>query len=299
MNVRERIEELRKSRDAVILSHSYQPPEIQDIADFVGDSLELSRKARDCGAAVVVFCGVHFMAETAHILSPDKKILLPEPGAGCPLADTIDADLLRAFKERVDAPYAVIYINSPAEAKAESYAVCTSANAVQVVQSVPSDRVAFAPDLNLGTFVAGRVRGKEVLVYPGACRPHAAADIDDLKAGKADWPDAEVLVHPETSPLFWDEADHVLGTGGMIGRVSESPASRFLIGTEEGMIHRLRTLFPDREFRAVGGIFCPNMKRITLEKVERSLDLLEPEVSLPETVRSRALSAVERMTGTT
>ena len=296
MDVRAEIDQLRRARNAVVLAHSYQPGEIQDIADFVGDSLELSRKAGDCEEEVVVFCGVHFMAETAHILSPGKTVLLPEPGAGCPLADTIDGSMLSSFKEHVDVEHAVIYINSPAEAKAESYACCTSANAVDVVRGVPAKRVVFAPDFNLGTFVARAVPEKEILVYRGACRPHAAAEIEDLRAKKVEWPDAEVLVHPETSPGMWEEADHVLGTGGMIDRVSRSSSRRFLIGTEAGMVYRLQTLFPDREFLAAGRIHCPNMKVITLEKVHRSLETLEHRVTLPDGIRARALAAVARMT---
>jgi quinolinate synthase len=296
MDVQAEIDELRKARKAVILAHSYQPGEIQDIADFVGDSLGLSRRARDCEEEVVVFCGVHFMAETAHILSPGKTVLLPEPGAGCPLADTIDGSMLSGFKEHVGVEHAVIYINSPAEAKAESYACCTSANAVEVVRSVPADRVVFAPDFNLGTFVSRAVPEKEILVYRGACRPHATAEIEDLRAKKLEWPDAEVLVHPETSPEMWEEADHVLGTGGMIARVPRSHARRFLIGTESGMVYRLKTLFPEREFQAAGNIHCPNMKVTTLEKIQRSLEALQPRITLPDDTRTRALAAVERMT---
>ena len=291
------IDRLRRDRDAVILAHSYQPPAIQDIADFVGDSLELSRRARDCPESVVVFCGVRFMAETAHILAPEKKVIHPEPAAGCPLADSIDPSRLESFRKGLEEDaLTVMYVNSPAGAKAMSYSCCTSANAVDVVRSVPSDSVVFAPDRNLGTFVGRQVRDKRVHVYPGACTTHAGADVDDVRDWKSRWPDAEVLAHPETPPALWELSDHILGTGGMITRVSRSAARRFLIATELGMVYRLQTLFPEREFMAVGGIYCPDMKVITLEKIARSLDSLAPLVSLPEDLRLAALRSVERMT---
>lgn len=286
--------ELKDSRDAVILAHSYQPPDIQDIADHVGDSLELSRLAASTEASVIVFCGVRFMAETAHILSPDKTVLLPEPEAGCPLADCIEVPALRSMQDMYPEALTVLYVNSPAAVKAESYACCTSANALQVVEAVPSDQVIFAPDRNLATFVS-RGSPKKVHIWNGACRSHAAADLESIRALREEWPDARLLVHPETPPEAWEMADAVLGTGGMIRYVGSSGCRRFLIGTEEGMIYRLRTLYPDRDFIAAGGIYCPNMKKTSLRKVLDSLRELKPAVEIEPGIRQRARSAVDRM----
>ncbi len=290
-----RIEELKKERNAVILAHSYQPPEIQDIADHIGDSLGLSRTAASTGAGVIVFCGVRFMAETAHILSPEKTVLLPEPDAGCPLADCIEVPALKTMQEMYPGALTVLYVNSPADVKAESYACCTSANALQVVEATPSREIIFAPDRNLGTFVQ-RSTDKKVHIWNGACRSHAMADIDDVHKKRDMWPDAKLLVHPETPPEMWELADEVLGTGGMISYVGESGAERFLIGTEEGMVYRLKSIYPDREFEPAGNIYCHNMKKITVEKVLHSLEGMEPKVSLDPEIRERAHAAVERMT---
>ncbi|MFO7949058.1 MAG: quinolinate synthase NadA [Candidatus Fermentibacteraceae bacterium] len=290
-----RIGELRESRNAVILAHSYQPPEIQDMADFVGDSLGLSRKAAETDAEVVVFCGVRFMAETASILSPAKRILLPAPNAGCPLADSMTAEDLRLMQARHPDARAVVYVNSSVELKAESWACCTSANAVEVVDSAPGDSVIFGPDRNLGIWVDGHV-DREVHIFEGACLAHANADLDDLRGKMERWPDAEVMSHPETPPAMWELSDFIGGTGDMIRRVPESGAQRFIVGTEEGMAYRLRTLYPDREFVPGGRIWCENMKKISPADVLASLEDLEPEVSVPPGIRERALEAVRRMT---
>ena len=294
-NVSIEIQKLKMEKNAVILAHSYQPPEIQDIADFVGDSLGLSRQAATSDADIIIFCGVEFMAETAHILAPEKIIILPEPEAGCPLADCIDVPLLQGMQELHPGALTILYINSPADVKAESYACCTSANALAIVERVPSNEIIFAPDRNLGKFIA-RKTDKTIHLWPGACRAHARADIADLLDKRKQYPDAEILVHPETSPEIWDAADYVLGTGGMIRHVSESAVRRFIIGTEEGMIYKLSTLFPDREFIAGGNIFCYNMKKITPDKVLFSLQNLEPRITLDPVVRERAYKSVMRMT---
>ncbi len=289
---------LKDEKDAVILAHSYQPPEIQDIADHVGDSLELSRKAASTESGVIVFCGVKFMAETAHILSPDKTVLLPEPDAGCPLADCIEVPALKSMQELYPDALTVLYVNSPADVKAESYACCTSANALAVVESAPSDEIIFAPDRNLGTFIS-RQSDKTIHIWNGACRSHAIADLQDMKARMEEWPDAELLVHPETPPAAWELAHAVLGTGGMIRYVGESSTERFIIGTEEGMVYRLKTLYPDREFTAGGNIYCYNMKKITLQKILDSLRKLEPVIELDAETREKAYAAVARMTEVT
>jgi quinolinate synthase len=289
------IRELKERRKAVILAHSYQPPVIQDMADFVGDSLDLSRRAAATDAEVIVFCGVLFMAETAHILSPEKTVLLPVPDAGCPLADSITEGQLRGMQAEHPEAETVVYINSSAGVKALSYSCCTSANSVEVVESVPSEEVIFAPDLNLGTWVAGRT-GKRMHIWKGDCFAHSHADLDHMLRLREEHPDAELLVHPETSPRCWEAADHVLGTGGMIEHVRNSGATTFLIGTEEGMVYRLSTLFPDREFIAAGRIHCYNMKKIEPLSVLRSLRLMEPVISLEPGLREAARAAVVRMT---
>ena len=292
-----RIEELREDRNAIILAHSYQPPGIQDLADFVGDSLGLSRKAAETDAGVVVFCGVRFMAETASILSPEKKILLPAPDAGCPLADCMTAEDLRGMKADHPDAKAVVYVNSSVELKAESWACCTSANAVDVANAVPGEELIFGPDFNLGTWVDRHVE-KQVHIFRGACICHARADLEDLKEKKGRWPDAEVMSHPETPPEMWKMSDFVGGTGDMIRRVAESDAERFIVGTEEGMAYRLKTLYPDRDFLPGGRIWCENMKKVSLEDVLSSLEDLQPEVSVSGEMRERALAAVRRMAET-
>lgn len=293
--VGEHIEELRRSRSAVVLAHSYQPPEIQDLADFVGDSLGLSRKASETDADVVVFCGVRFMAETASVLSPGKRVLLPAPDAGCPLADSMTAEDLRGMKRRHPGAKAVVYVNSSVELKAESWACCTSANAVEVAKSVPGDELIFGPDRNLGIWIDRHV-DKRVHVYAGACLCHANADVGDLRRKMEEHPAAEVMSHPETPPEMWELSGFVGGTGDMIRRVPESTAETFLVGTEEGMAYRLATLYPDRRFVPAGRIVCENMKKIAPEDVLKSLRTMEPEVSVPGEMRERALKAVQRMT---
>ena len=286
---------LKERLGALILAHSYQPPEIQDLADEVGDSLELSRFAMEAGAPLVVFCGVRFMAETAKILSPQSVVRLVSQGADCSLAACMSGRDAREWKASHPGAALVTYVNSSVEVKAESWACCTSANAVNVVRAAPSDEVLFGPDRNLAAFAA-QESGRKVIPWPGGCHAHAGADIRDLRRAKEQWPDACVLVHPETPPVFWREADRVLGTGGMIRFVSESGVRRFIIGTEEGMIHRLSTLFPDREFMAAGGISCADMRNATPEMVLRALDSKDPGITVPEEHVEHARRALERMT---
>jgi len=286
---------LKDRLGALILAHSYQPPEIQDLADEVGDSLELSRSAMAARAPLVVFCGVRFMAETAKILSPQSVVRLVSPGADCSLAACMSGRDAREWKAGHPGASLVTYVNSSVEVKAESWACCTSANAVSVVRAAPEGDVLFAPDRNLAAFAA-QESGRNVIPWPGGCHAHAGADIRDLRRAKQQWPDAVVLVHPETPPVFWREADSVLGTGGMIRFISESRAGRFIIGTEEGMLYRLSTLFPDREFMAAGGITCADMRDATPDMVFRALDSRDPGVSVPEEHAERARRALERMT---
>lgn len=288
-------EVLKKRLGALILAHSYQPPEIQDMADEVGDSLELSRFAMTARAPLVIFCGVRFMAETAKILSPESVVRLVSPGADCSLAACMSGLDAREWKTGHPGAPLVTYVNSSVEVKAESWACCTSANAVSVVRAAPAGKVLFGPDRNLAAFVA-QESGRDVIPWPGGCHAHAGADIRDLRRAKEHWPDACVLVHPETPPVFWREADRVLGTGGMIRFVSESKTRRFIIGTEEGMLHRLSTLFPDREFLAAGGISCADMRNATTDMVFRALDSRDAGITVPGEYAEPARRALERMT---
>lgn len=294
--VRAEINRLREDLGAVILAHSYQPSSIADLADLVGDSLELSRFAAESRASLVVLCGVRFMAETVKILSPATVVRLVSPGADCSLAACMNGEDARKWKESHPGAVLVSYVNSPVDVKAESWACCTSANAVRVADAAPAETVLLGPDRNLATFV-GEVSTRRIVPWPGGCHCHSGADIRDLRRAKALWPRAAVLVHPETPPVFWREADRVLGTGGMIGFISDSPLKRFIIGTEEGMIHRLETLFPDREFMAAGGIECPDMRNSTPDMVLQALRSNDKGIEVREEHLERAREALERMTG--
>jgi quinolinate synthase len=292
----ERILALKKERNAVILSHNYQLGEVQDIADFVGDSLELSRKAAGTRADVIVFCGVHFMAETASILSPDKTVLLPDMHAGCPMADMIDAEALQSKKRELGDVTVVCYVNSTAAVKAESDYCCTSANAVKVVQSLPkSSRILFVPDQYLGDYVMSRT-GREMDLWPGFCPTHTRIRPEHVTRLRKEYPRAEVVVHPECHPEVVKLADQVLSTSGMCRHVAETGADEIIVGTEIGIIHRLRKENPDKRFIPVSEqAVCPRMKLITLEKVLWSLEDMAPVVKVPEDTRVLAKRAVDRM----
>ena len=295
--IKEEIERLRKERGAIILAHSYQPGIIQDIADFVGDSLELSRIAARESAELVIFCGVRFMAETAKLLSPESTVVLAAPDADCSLAACMTGADLREMKKKYPGAEAVTYVNSTLDLKAETWACCTSANSLEVVEAAPSEEVIFGPDRNLGTWVASQT-DKKLHIWPGGCHAHSGADIRDLREKMADWPDAEVLVHPESPSIFLREADAVLGTGGMIRHVESSKAERFIIGTEEGMIYRLETLFPGRQFVAAGKIICDDMGFSTPELVLKALESVEAGggIEIPLDLAEKAAGAVQRMT---
>ena len=295
--IKEEIGRLKKERGAIILAHSYQPGAIQDIADFVGDSLELSRIAARESAELVIFCGVKFMAETAKLLSPESTVVLAAPDADCSLAASMTSADLREMKKKHPGAEAVTYVNSTLELKAESWACCTSANSREVVEAAPSEEVIFGPDRNLGTWVASQT-DKKLHIWPGGCHAHSGADIRDLREKMADWSDAEVLVHPESPSIFLREADAVLGTGGMIRHVESSKAGRFIIGTEEGMIYRLETLFPDRQFVAAGKIICDDMGFSTPELVLKALEsgVVDRGIEIPSHLAERAVEAVRRMT---
>lgn len=291
-----RIRELAKARKAVILAHNYQTPAVQDIADFCGDSLELSRKAAATDAEVIVFCGVYFMAETAAILSPHKTVLIPDPQAGCPMVTMAPVEAVRELKAKYPGAIVVTYVNSSAEVKAESDICCTSANAAGIVAKLPADaEILFVPDQHLGHYVQ-TVTGRRMILYPGCCPTHAKLTPDDIVAARQAHPGAAVMIHPECRAEAVALADAVLSTSGMLRYPKTSPARTFIVATETDMLHRLRKDYPDREFfPASDCLVCPNMKRITLEKVLWSLEDMQYAVTVPEPIRLKALQAVERM----
>jgi len=291
------IKRLKEEREALILSHYYQRPEIQDIADFIGDSLELSRWAATTAAKVLVFCGVHFMAETAAILSPKKVVLIPDPNAGCPLAEMITPNALRARKAELHGAVVVAYVNTTAAVKAESDIVCTSANAARVVRSLPPEKhVLFVPDRNLGLYAAAQNPDRKIIFWEGYCPIHDQMRAEDILRAKQEHPAAEVIAHPECRPEVLALADKVASTSGMLRYAFESAAREFIVVTEEGLLHQLRRQNPEKKFHlASPRLVCPNMKRTTLDKVYRALRDLAPRVTVPENVRERAVQAVERM----
>lgn len=289
------IREWLARRQAILLAHNYQPPEIQDIADFLGDSLALSITAAKTQARVIVFAGVHFMAETAAILCPDKTVLLPRMDAGCYMADTITAEALRARKAELPGVPVVAYVNSGAAVKAESDICCTSANAVKVVNSLPEPRVLMVPDRNLALYTAART-DKEVLYWEGCCNIHDALTVREVEACRAAHPEAVFLAHPECRPEVLALADAIRSTSGMLAYVRQSPAKEFIIGTEMGIIHTLKKENPEKTFYSPSpGLLCPDMKRITLDDILASLKENRHVITIPEDIRLRALRAVERM----
>ncbi len=293
-----KIKKLKDDRKAVILAHNYQPGEVQDLADFTGDSLGLSIKAAETDADVIVFCGVQFMAETAAILSPEKTVLLPDKFAGCPMADMITAEQLRQLKQEYPDALVVCYVNSSAEVKAESDYCCTSANAVEIVSSLPEDkRIIFVPDQHLGRFVAERT-GRDLVLWPGYCITHVMITEDDINTAKAKYPDAIVMAHPECTEPVKELSDELLSTGQMLKFAAKSTAGQFIIATEIGIIHALKKQNPEAEFvpaseRAV----CPNMKKITLDKLIGSLEDMQYKITVPDRIRIEARKALDRMVG--
>jgi len=287
---------LKKRKKTVILAHNYQIPQIQDIADFVGDSLELARRAKETKAEIIVFCGVKFMAETAKILSPEKKVLIPEIDAGCPLADMADYDEVIEIKNRYPDAWVVSYVNTNAEIKAISDVCCTSGNAEKVVRNIPAKRVIFLPDKNLCWYVKKKIPEKEIICWNGYCYVHRKFTVDEVKKTKEKFPDAEIIIHPECAPEIQDIADGIYSTSGMLKRIKNSNSRKFIIGTEEGIIHRLKKENPEKEFYSLGGCkICTDMKKITVEKLYYSLKREKFEISLPEEIIEKARSSLERM----
>ena len=297
----EAIAELKKQRNAIILAHYYQDAAIQDVADVIGDSLELSRQAARTDAEVIAFCGVHFMAETAKILNPAKIVVLPDLEAGCSLADACPAEGFAAFRAQHPDHFVVSYINCSAAVKAQSDLICTSSNAVQLVQQLPPERpILFAPDENLGRWVA-RNSGRELTLWPGSCIVHETFSEEALLRLKLEHPEAEVIAHPECQPHLLDLADFIGSTSRLLQRAQTSPAPAFLVLTEPGILHQMEKKVPGKTFYPVPGMdgcscnLCPYMRLNTLEKLWRCLENLEPRIELDEDLRQRALVPIERM----
>lgn len=292
----EKIQQLKKQRNAVILAHNYQLGEVQDIADFTGDSLGLSIQASTTSAETIVFCGVQFMAETAKILSPQKTVLLPEKTAGCPMADMIDAQSLGELKKKHPDAIVVCYVNTTAEVKALSDYCCTSSNALQLVKSLPTDReIIFVPDRHLGGYIVERT-GRQMILWPGYCLTHARITQADVADAKKKHPRAVVIAHPECNKEVRDCADELLSTGGMLKFAAESSHQSFIVVTEIGIIHTLKKQNPQKQFIPIAdSAICTNMKKINLEKVLWSLEDMQYEISVPEDVRKRARAALDRM----
>ncbi|OGW18569.1 MAG: quinolinate synthase [Nitrospirae bacterium GWC2_57_13] len=317
----EKILEFKKKRNAIILAHNYQRAEVQEIADITGDSLELSRAAAKTDNDVIVFCGVHFMAESAAILSPRKTVLLPEMSAGCPMADMVtvegprktkrefytdvlgftfefaDEFTLRDIKKKHPGVPVVAYVNTSAAVKAESDICCTSSNVVKVIESLKEDTVICIPDRNLSAYAAKRTK-KKIISWDGFCNVHMRLDADDVKKAKTAHPDALLVVHPECPPEVQDMADHITSTSGMLRYCKESPHQEFIIGTEEGLLHRLRKDSPAKKFHVLSTeMVCPNMKRTRLESVVRVLETMDNVISVADEVRVPAKRALDRMLG--
>ncbi|MEE8377002.1 MAG: quinolinate synthase NadA [Candidatus Aminicenantaceae bacterium] len=294
-DISSRIEELKKKHNAVLIAHNYQIGEVQDVADFVGDSLELSQKAAQIESDIIVFCGVHFMAETAAILSPEKTVLLPEKDAGCPMADMITASDMREWKKRYPGRKIVCYVNTTAEVKAEGDICCTSSNAVEVVESLDGDEILFAPDKNLSAYVA-RHTNKKIIPWDGYCYVHNNIHVKDIEEKRRLHPEAEVWVHPESRPEVIDIADKVFSTGKMVKEAGETKKNKIILGTEAGMTYRLKKENPDKEFYPAKDLsFCFNMKKIDLNKVLKSLENLKYKVEVPSEIRKKALGSIEKM----
>ena len=318
-SLQQQILELKEQKRAIILSHNYQRDEVQDIADFVGDSLELSRIAATRECEMIIFCGVHFMAESASILSPDKTVLLPEIDALCPMADMINVDSPRPVRKRFpgfDNPPAyvypaefslrdikkqypgvpvVAYVNTTAEVKAESDICCTSANVVKVIESLPGDEVICIPDKNLSLWAARNTR-KKVIAWDGYCNIHERVTTDDVKKARSEHPGALVMAHPECRIEVLEMADHVTSTSGMLRYAHASEAKEFIVGTEIGLMHRLRMENPEKEFYALRkDMICPNMKRTTLKSILRAFQENTYVVKVPEEIRVPAKRALDRM----
>jgi len=296
LNITKEIENLKKQRGAVILAHYYQRPEVQDIADYVGDSFALSKLAKELPQQVIVFCGVHFMAESAKILSPEKTVLLPDANAGCPMAEMVGEEDIIALKKAHPNAAVVCYVNSTAKVKALSDICCTSSNAIRVVNSLPQKDIIFIPDQNLGHYVAQKVPEKNIILFDGYCVTHHRVKADDVIKAKEAVPDAIFAVHPECRPEIVEMADFVGSTSEIIDFVSNSPNEKFIIGTEMGVLHPIQKRSPDKRLYLLSpGLVCPNMKKTTLENVKNALLNNEYEMKLDEETIEKAKHSLDKM----
>ncbi len=290
-----RLSELKNERNAVILAHNYQIDEIQDCADYVGDSFELSKIASETEAQVIVFCGVHFMAESAKILAPEKTVLLPDIMAGCPLADMAAPQKVREMKKKHPRAAVACYINTTAAVKAECDVCVTSANAEKVINNYPADEFIFLPDQNLGSYIAGKTH-KKIILWEGYCITHHRVTAEDARKAREALPNTFMMVHPECQPEVVEMADAALGTGGMLRCARESQETRFIVGTELGLIYRLKKENPNKDFYLLStNMICPNMKFTNLQKVVRSLEEMSPQIEVPEDIRIKAKTCLDRM----
>jgi len=295
MTIQEEIQKLRKERNAVILAHNYQVGEVQAIADFTGDSLELARKATNIDAEVVVFCGVYFMAETAAILNPGKTVLIPDPSAGCPMADMINGEQVRGLKRQHPGAKVLCYVNSTAEVKAECDCCVTSANALKIAEAFKDHEIIFVPDRHLGSYTAEQM-GKQFVLWPGYCPTHARLTAKLVESARAAHPCAPVMVHPECAKPLRDAADQVLSTGGMCRWVKSQDIQEFIVGTETGIMFRLQQENPTKRFYPLDErTICPNMKKISLDNVLNSLREMQTRVVVPEEIAVRAKRAIDAM----
>lgn len=295
-NLREKIIKLKEKKNAVILAHNYQVNDVQLIADHLGDSLQLSRLAAEVDNPLIVFCGVKFMAETAKILSPDKTVLLPRLDAGCPMADMLTVDDLRYLKEKHPNAKVVTYVNSSVEIKAESDACCTSSNAVKVVSNIDAEEIIFVPDKNLGAYVQTKVPGKKIILFEGYCYVHNRIKKEEIEETKREHPYAEIIVHPENRMEVIEIADKVLSTGGMLKYVSGSDKTEFIVGTEQGLLERMKRENPGKEFYpAFLPKLCQNMKRTSLNDVYLALKDNQYKIEIEESMAKKAVRSLDEM----
>jgi len=290
-----RITDLRKKNNAIILAHNYQLPEVQDISDLLGDSLDLSMKVQKTNADNIIFCGVDFMAESAKILNPEKNVIIPDIDARCPMANMVNLKDLEKLRDKNPDAKVVTYINTTSDVKAISDICCTSSNGVKVVKSLKAKKVIFVPDKNLGSYIQRFVPEKNMILWPGMCATHHRIRKQDIFKLKKDHPESEILVHPECRSEIIDIADHVLSTNGMVNYAIKSDAKEFIIGTEKELCYRLKNENPNKIFYPIKSAICPNMKKITLEKVLNSLETLEPKIHLSEDIMEKALNPLQKM----
>jgi quinolinate synthase len=294
--LQQQIKQLAAEKNALLIAHNYERDEIQEIADITGDSLALSIEAKNTDKSVIIFCGVHFMAESAAILAPDKIVVLPRADAGCPMADMVTADGLKALKEQHPDATVVTYVNSSAAVKAESDICCTSSNAVSVARSVEAKKLLLVPDRNLGRYIASRVPEKECILWEGYCPTHDQLKVAEIQQAKTENPDALFMVHPECQPEILELADHICSTSGMYEFAAKNPAKKFIVGTENGILWRLRNENPTKQFIMPSEcLVCPDMKLTRLEDVLHCLETLEPRVTVTEDIRIKAKQALDKM----